>query len=476
MLSRIYLVIFLSLLFPYLKGQNITIRGKAHESHIGKVIRVYTYDDFVTKQLRQENTDTINKDGFFELNFYSKITQPAIVYIDNYYGKMHVRPDYVYGILFPEISEEFKQYKTSEYPVSLGFIGRDTTELNMLVLDYDSIYNARFLPKNNEFLTHNKLFAKADSLKVFCDNRYEKIKDDYFINYYNYSIAALNVNLSRGEKFLIKNFLYDKPILYKNFEYMSFFHTCFNNYLQNLASSHKGTTLYHIINKKMSLSDLNDFCISDPLLKNDSLRELVIISNLWQFYFNPEFSQEGVVTILSKINTDTKNESHKIITDHMLKKIYNLHSGVAAPMFMAKNKLGTVENMSKLKGKWIYLNFFSTKNNESMREMAKLASLVKTYGSKLLFISICVDNTYEEYINYLKENPKYQWAIWYDNVEGLKQSGEDLYNIINGEGYFLIDNFGTLSLSPADAPSKGIQYRFDAIFKPTRKTRVIGIR
>jgi hypothetical protein len=473
---RLLLVISVMFSSIWMTAQNITIRGKAHASHIGKVIRVYTYDDFVTKQLRQENTDTINKEGYFELNFYSKITQPALVYIDNFYGKMHVRPEYVYGILFPEIQEEFKQYTNTEHPVALGFIGADTSELNMLTLDYDSIYNARFLPKDNEFLTHHKLFQKADSLKLFCDNRYKNINDAYYKNYYNYRIASINVNLSRGEKFLIKTFIYDKPILYKNFEYMSFFNSCFNNYLQNLASSHKGTTLYHIINNKMSLSDLTGFCASDPLLKNDSIRELVIISNLWQFYYNPEFNQEGIVTILSKINTDTKNESHKYITDHMLKKIYNLHPGAAAPVFMAKNKLGTVENFSKLKGRWVYLNFFSSKNNESMREMAKVAALVKKYGSKMLFVSVCVDNDVNDYKNFLKNNPKYQWAIWHNNVEGLKQSAKDMYNIINGEGYFLIDNYGTLSLSPADAPSKGIEYRFDAIFKPTKKTRVIGIR
>jgi hypothetical protein len=463
-------------MFTQLLAQNITIKGKAHSSHINKTITVYTYQDFVTKLKLKEATDTIGSDGYFELKFYSKITQPVFVQIDNYIGKLYGKPDYVYGILFPEVDEKFKYYENAEMPVNISIIGRDTTELNMLILDYEELYTNIFTPKDNQFLTHKMLFKRADSLKMECDKRYVRINDDYFINYYTYQIAGINANLSRGEKFLIQNFIIGKKIQYHNYEYMSFFGACFANYLNGMASSKKGTSLYQIINVNNNLQELHKFCQSDPFLKNDSLREMVIIKNLWDLYFNPEFNQEAIQSMVSKINLQTKVEEHKLLTDYLLKNFFKMQPGTPAPMFFARNKAGNLESSEKLKGKWTYLNFFSTKNNESLKEMGKIAGLKKKFGDKINFVSICVDDSINSYTNYLKQNIKYDWPIWFNNIGSVKQTAKELYGVVGSESYFLINNFGTIALSPATSPSKGIEYKFNAIFKPTRKNTKVGIR
>jgi len=469
------LLLFWGVLIP-VHSQNITIKGKAHSSHAGKRITLYTYQDFITKLKVKEATDTVEKDGYFELHMYSKHPQLVFLQIDNYVGKMHVKPDFVYGVLFPEIQESFKQFENTELPVNLSIVGSDTTELNMLILDYERLYNYIFTPQNNEFLTHRKLFKRADTLKVVCDIRFAGIKDLYFINYYNYRIASINASLSRGEKYLINTFILQKPILYKNHEYMLFFEACFANYLSSLGSSNKGLTLYKIINTNANLTQLDEFCLKDPFLQNDSLRELVIIRNLWDLYYHPEFKKESIQSIVSQINTKTKNEEHKLLTDYMLKNFFQMQPGNAAPMFFARGRTGTLESSEKLKGRWIYLNFFSTKNNESLKEMYKIDMLRKKYGDKIVFVSVCLDDSIGAYQLYLKQNPKHNWVIWYNQVGGVRQTARDLYNVVGTEAYFLIDNFGTLSQSPAIPPSKGIEYRLNAIFKPTRKNTKTGIR
>lgn len=459
-----------------IRAQNITIKGKAHVSHAGKKISVFTYQDYITKYKLLETVDTVESDGYFELKMYSKITQPVFVQIENYIGKMYVRPDYVYGIIFPEIEEEFKHYENAELPINLGVVGKDTSELNMMILDYDRLYNYIFLPKNNEFLTHNRLFKKADTLKVVCDKRYAKNRDPYFVNYYNYHIAGINASLSRGEKFLITNFILNKTIQYKSFEYMQFFSSCFANYLNSIASMGKGQTLYQIINVNANLNQLDEFCKKDKFLENDSLRELVIIRNMWDLYYNPEFNKEAIKALVSEINVKTKNEEHKFLTDCMLKSFFKMQSGSVAPTFFARGRAGNLESFEKFKGRWVYLNFFSTKNLESLKEMGKIDLLRKKYGDKVIFISVCVDDSLNAYINFLKLNPKYNWQIWFNNLGGVKQTAKELYNVVGGEAYFLIDNFGTLVLSPATSPSKGIEYKLNAIFKPARKKTKTGIR
>jgi hypothetical protein len=466
----------LLLAFGSLAAQNVTIKGKAHKSHLGKRIDVFTYQDAITKLKLKEASDTVAADGYFELKFHTSYTQPVFVQIENYIGKLYVRPDYVYGIIFPEIDEQFKYYENAELPVNLGLVGADSTELNSLILDYEALYTDVFTPKGNQFLTHRMLFKRADSLKKLCDVRYVKIKDPYFINYYNYQIAGINASLSRGEKGLINTFIANKKIQYHNFEYMSFFAQCFNSYLNTMASSKKGTTLYKIINQNASLQELHDFCRSDQFLKNDSLRELVIIQNLWEMYFNPEFNTESIQAITSKINTTTKNEEHKLLTDFMLKNFYKMQPGLPAPMFFARGRFGGLESFEKAKGRWTYLNFFSTKNNETLKEMAKIADLRKKYKDKMNFVSVCLDDSLSSYTEYMAQNPKYDWPIWFNNVGGVKQTAKELYNVIGTEAYFLINNYGTLALSPATAPSKGIEYKFNAIFKVKKKTTKTGIR
>jgi len=468
--------LILVLLFGTIFAQNITIKGKAHSSHINKRIEVYTYQDFITKLKLKETTDTIDKDGYFELKFHSDRIQPVFVQIDNYIGTLYVKPNFVYGILFPEIDEQFKYYENAELPVNISLVGHDTTELNMLIFDYQELYNSIFLAENNEFLTHKKLFKRSDSLKILCDKRYATIKDSYFENYYNFHIASINASLSRGEKALIQTFIVNKKIQYHNYEYMNFFSACFNNYINGIASSKKGTTLYQIINVNASLEQLNDFCRNDQFLKNDSLRELVIIKNLWEFYFNPEFNQPSIEALVSKINVTTKIEEHKFLTDYMLKNFFKMQPGTPAPLFFARNKSAGLESFEKTKGKWTYLNFFSTKNNESLKEMGKIAALRKKFGDKINFVSICLDDSLSSYTNFIKQNPKYDWSIWFNNIGGVKKTARELYNIVGTEAYFLINNFGTLSLSPAISPSKGIEYKFNAIFKPTRKNTKVGIR
>jgi len=457
-------------------SQNVTIRGKAHSSHANKRIDIFTYQDFITKLKLLEASDTIGADGFFELKFHTSYTQPVFIQINNYIGKLYVKPDYVYGIIFPEIAEEFKYYENAELPVNIGLVGHDTTELNMLILDYEALYTEVFTPKGNEFLNHHKLFKRADSLKVLCDKRYAGIKDDYFFNYYNYQIAGINASLSRGEKMLIQNFIADKKIQYHNYEYMSFFNSCFSNYLNTIASSKGGTTLYKIVNQDADLTQLHQFCMKDQFLKNDSLRELVIIKNLWDMYFSPEFNPEAIETLTSRINTTTKNEEHKLLTDYMLKNFFKMQPGIPAPMFFARGRLGGVESFEKTKGRWTYLNFFSTKNNESLKEMAKIAALRKKYMDKMNFVSVCVDDSLSSYTEFMKQNAKYDWPIWFNNVGGVKKTAKELYNVVGSEAYFLINRQSVLALSPATSPSKGIEFKFNAIFKPTRKTTKPGIR
>lgn len=489
-----YILLLLCLAFGRASSQNVTIRGKAHTSYVGKIIQLTTLTDNITGLSQREDEDTIGIDGFFELAMQSEFTQPVFLRIDNVITKLYVEPDYVYGVTIPELDKNYDYNNGADLEVNLGIIGNDTTELNILIFDYEEELNNMFSPgssanmdKNplkisgrntgeSRFLSRPVMFRKADSLKRLCDKRYENIHNEYFKNYVEYSIASINASVSRGENFLINSYIIKKPIRYHHYEYMQFFKTCFSGYLQAFSSTRKGTSLNNIINVKADYKTLLDYVKDDKFLKDDSLRELVLIKNLWEFYFNPEYDREGVKSIVSELNQETKIKEHERITSTMLSYFNKMQTGSLAPGFTARTKDGTMGTLASFKNRWVYLNFFSTKNLESLKEMPKIAALKRKFGDKISFLSICLDDSIKTYKEYMRLNPKFDWTIWYNNEQSILRTAKDNYFVTGSEAYFLINNFGYLVQSPATPPSKGIEYKFNLIFKAAKKKTKTGIR
>lgn len=105
-----------------------------------------------------------------------------------------------------------------------------------------------------------------------------------------------------------------------------------------------------------------------------------------------------------------------------------------------------------------------------------MAELVKKYGDKVTFISICTDDSIKTYKNYLKANPKYTWSIWYNKAGNDGKTAYDVYNLKAVPAFFFINQFGNLAQSPATAPTQGFEYKLKALFKPKKKDTKIGIR
>lgn len=454
----------------------MTVKGRAHGSYAGKVIQLFTEADYITGIPRKEAQDTIEADGYFELELYTEHTRPVTLKIGQVVSQLYVQPDYVYGITFPQADESFDRKNDAELPVNVSILGADSTELNAMIFDYQEQYNNLFLPKNNRYLSRAVLFKLADSLQKICLKRYAQAKNDYFKNYVAYSIASINASLSRGESFLIGNYIVRRPVLYDHYEYMQFFNTCFKGYFNTIAAGRKGQSLYNIINGKASYEQLDAFLKEDRFLKGDTIRELVMLRNLWDLYFSADFSPEAIEAVISQLSLKTTNKAHQKIIANMLAYINKLQTGSPAPDFAARTKDGTIGTLNSFKGRWVYLNFFSTNNLESMRELPKIAALKKKYGDKVLFLSICLDNTLRSYTDLLKANPKYDWPIWFNNEASLKRTAKDNYFVTGTEAYFLISNTGYISQAPALSPSKGIEYKFNQLFKIRTRTTKTGIR
>jgi len=457
-------------------SQNVKIKGKAHPSHKGKAINLFAYSDLITYTRIKEAADTVDKDGYFELQLQIDNTQAVQLQIDNLFGKLYIQPDYVYGVTFPAKDSTLDVRGETETPVEIGIISGDTTELNTLIIDYNTIYNKVFGNAPNQFLNKSRMNQKIDTLQLICNWRYKKNIKHYFKSYVEYSIAELNSNTSRGKTFLAANFIDNKPVQHNHYEYMAFFNSFFKGYLEAYSTGKVNENIHHLVNTTGQFKDIKAFVKKDALMVNDTLCELVILKSLWDYYYNSKFDNGQVLAIIEQFYEATTIPEHRKISINILQIAYKLGVGSPAPYFSAVDRNGKIISLSDFKGRYIYINFFSTKNITSLKEMPKISDLVKKYADKVVFVSICTDDSIKSYKNYLRTNPKYNWTILFNNSVAKGSTAYDLYNLKAVPAFFFINQFGNLAQSPAKPATQGFEYKLKAIFKPKKSQNKIGIR
>lgn len=472
--NHMRVLLFLILIISITCGaQNITIKGKADASHIGKEVILSDFLDYITYARTKESADTVDKDGYFELKLQSNITKPILINIDNLIGKIYVQPNFVYGIYFPGKDSLTNNQEGTETTIDISVYGKDSTELNALIVDFNTQYNQLFINKKDAYLSPAKLNAMLDTFLLASKKRYEHIKNPYFKNYLEYSFADFFSNTSRSKLFLYKQFIEKKPILYNNYEYMQFFNTHFKGYLKAYASTKNGGNIYNSINSFADYNDLKNQFKFDKSITNDTVRELLILKGLIDFYYSPDFDKKQVQSVIEQLHRETNVKEHKKIAGNLLQSIYKLQPGSTAPDFIATDKTGTSVNLFNYKGKYIYLNFFSTESDNSMKEMQKIIDLKKKFNDKITFVSVCLDDSTKTYKAYLKANPKQDWVILH---QSQNSTAKQVYNIKNFSGFFFINNLMQLAQSPALMPSEGIEYKFNALFRTRKKNTITGVR
>lgn len=467
------LILIFILISLITKAQNITIKGKAHPSHIGKEVVLSDFTDYITYNLVKESSDTIDKDGYFELKLQSKNTKPILLNINNLIGKIYVQPNFVYGIYFPVEDSTANHQEGTETTVDISVYGKDSTELNALIIDFNKQYNNLFINSTDKYLSPTKINSMLDTFLLSSKKRYEHIKNPYFKNYLEYSFADFFSNTSRSKTLLNKLFIDKKTIQYHNYEYMQFFNAHFKGYLKAYASTKNGGNIYNSINAFADYKDLKNQFKEDKSIANDTLRELLILKGLIDFYYSPDFDKKQVQSVIEQLYRETKVQEHKNISFNILQIINQLQPGAKAPDFVANDKNGQSVNLYNYKGKHVYLNFFSSESETSQKEMQKIIDLKKKFNDKVTFISVCLDDSVKTYKAYLKANPKQDWTILHQTKNS---SAKQNYNIKTLSGFFFINPQMQLAQSPALMPSEGIEYKFNALFRPRKKITIIGVR
>jgi len=466
------IVFFFLNCFSFLSiAQQVTIKGTA-PSYEYKEISVWAVNDYISHTQRKLTYSIIDSASSFLLEFNTKEIQYVTLRIDKYIASMYIEPNATYEVIMHQPDSTTYYNKNIFQDVELSIKLKSKTEINALTMDYDKRFDDFTSYYYRDFVKRTPKQA-IDSFKIAINSYYSDVKNSYLDTYVNYSIASLEEKTNYSTEKLFETYLDKKPIQYKNPEYMNFFNTFFKQKLHNFSMTKKGYPLSFEIDKRGSYKGAMTVLERDPFLKNDTIRELVLLKGLLESYYDNSFNKMSIIAILKQVTEESKNTIHQQIAANILSSFSKLKPGAMAPSFSLPDKTGKTSSLDELRAKrYVYLTFFDNNCTECLPPLKVIASLKKMYGERIAFVSIMTTKSSSDLRNFCAKNPSYDWTFLYDNIGDIK----DLYEIQSLPTYYLIDPEGKFIQAPADRPDGDIDRAFYDIVKPKARRHNIGSR
>jgi peroxiredoxin len=494
------LLIILLVLPQALFSQNVILRGNVPE-YAGEELTFSTYSDYITFTEVELCTAVVDANGNFECSFTSDKTNYVFVKLGVYEAFIFAEPNKEYELLFPErkdktIADELNPYfAPTQYHLGISNILEDDLNYHLAFFDeiysklinetlystynelkernansklnkVDTVFSKRAYSRainNNTYFIYNNLkdidaqleFNKIDSIFSDVDNK-------FFHDFKKYKLALFLYSSNREKSKSISNTYYlDNEVLYRNPSYMSLFNQVYQDYFTYFGRTDSGKKIYNDINNLRSYTSLCQTLRQDSILKNDTLKELVILKCLYDEFYKDKFSRKGLLSILDTLEISTEIEEHKLIAKNIREKATKLLVGFKPPYFELYDKDSNLISLDTYKGKYIYLGFCTTMSYGCIKEFKMLEKLYEKHKDHFEIVMICLDETLDQ-MKFYVENEGYSYTfLHYGNQSEVFKD----YDIRAFPTYYFINPDGKLSISPAPSPDQNAEF---VIFKKMR--------
>lgn len=448
-----YIALFLLYLLPlWVLAGDVSIYGKS-EGLSGKKISVNIIEDYLSLKPKKIHESYISGNGDFKLVFPISEIREVILKVDGLNAFLYVQPGAEYHVQFAPLKQgQNKSYTNNQ--VELLFDTLPTYDINNLILDFDERLDA-FMAYNLKILGTAAFQKEIDTMKVYLTKVYKDVNVPYFRDYIFYSvgeieqIGGINVDMVKLKAMIFRDYFSQGKVLYHHQKFMTFFSEFYTDVFK-LADARDERLIFQAINNKRSPKMLNDILARDALLRNDRIRELVMIKALGDEYFSGEYYPDHIISILDSVRISTNFPEHSLIAANLIAKLTQLDTGYPAPGFQLNSNKEKMLSVEEFKGKYIYLHFYATWNSAAVAEMKIMTELHKKYGQDIVFISINMDDDRASWLDFLKQHPEMKWhhAHYSDQPEII-----DNYRITSLSVYYLIGPDGKMVQSPAYKPT-----------------------
>ncbi|MFW5820626.1 MAG: TlpA family protein disulfide reductase [Bacteroidota bacterium] len=406
------------------------------------------------------DTVSISGNHFY---FTSDREKTACFYFD--YGPYQCHffavPDEKYKILLPDISKMDEQRKKGSFYTPVPFhVNTKTGPTAITGFDLnDSIRN--FNKEYEPFLSKQTLryfqpeYARTQLDSFLRANYYEEHgpENTYFSDYKQYKKAILLYHLKqRNLDSLIREYFTAKPVRFEIPPYRTFFALVLGDYFDHLRREEKFNQIYAEF-ARLSVNPLRDYLQKDPLLKNDTILELVLLKESYNAFYSDRMNKHRLISFTDSIRSDTKIDLIKLSADNLKKLFTHLRPGFAAPVFTAEGIKG---DRIVLKGKYdklIYLGFCDMESMLCLQEVEYLKYLSQKHGEFIRIITILKSSSEQE----LRELSNFGGNSWQIIPWNKNREIAELFDVRAVPSFFLIGKDGDMLLNPAPSPSENFE-------------------
>lgn len=441
---------------------NIRIHGKAVNGE-GRTIDLYRYSDPISHQEELLDQSTLSDDSEFELRCYANYPMLVFLQVENYSQTFYVEPGRDYEVVIPQFDwniDEHKNVYLSPEALPVEFQNLPDDDINLLINRFDNtvdsyieshraVFDLRFHPQKKYF----------DTLAVLVEKQCPDTDNEFFNRYKRYQLATLKFNLHfESKKNIVSKYLKNQPILYYDENYMTLVTTLFANHV---SKGNKYIYPHQMVRwvEQGNLSMMTDSMGVDPLLRNEQLRELVILQALSEAYFDGHaYDAEKVKVMIQKLAKHTKFEDHRKLAQNILDKYTISDKGSRAHDFTLPDVDKNPVDLESFRGKWVYLSFIRVSDPNSIGEIETLAHFKDTIYAQspnVEFVTISCDREFQKMYHFLKNTRKgsnYNWTwLHFNNDFRLLEQ----YQVVSYPTFILLNPDGNLEYSVTPAPSSG---------------------
>ncbi|MCB9224813.1 MAG: TlpA disulfide reductase family protein [Crocinitomicaceae bacterium] len=427
-------------------------------AYVGEKVTLYTYQDYITMTRMKLGEGQVSaKDSLFHIDLKVGTTIQGIIEIGNTEAPLYLAPNTSYDIYFPKVQGQPISFQ-NQY-TDIVFFGLDTTDINYRILQYNLWFDT-YIAYHEREIARGQFMAYLDTFMIYAADAYKDVQDEYFITYVRYNIGELQQSFGGNSKGANRmgtyiNFIEPFPVYYENDQYMRFFKSFyskdFSDYPPDMLAE-INMAIYNASPTRLMTALKKDIFLSKP-----EIREMVMINQLGKQYYERNDTKRPVLMMLDSIANHAKFMVNATIAKNVITYLTSLEPGFPAPVIDLEIAPDNDEHITwkKYEGKFVYLNFFETWNDQSIKEMRIMADLRRDYGPYVEFLSVCTDKKREDFDKYMKENPDYDWDIVY---VGSDSPMKEDYKVQNVPTYFLIDQSGFIAMAPAPTPAPDGEY------------------
>jgi peroxiredoxin len=453
------LAFLLTGLFAKPNTTDCTIFGNNKE-YAGFVLQVFATPDLISGEKVLIASDTVDAVGNFKLAFSLQQTQLLSLPLGIYECIVYAEPGKTYQVVLPPWQPKTKADVLNPFfaPVQiyLGIQNPAPDDINFQIAGFNERYH-NYIDQEYYYIFKFPRKANIDSVINTIESQFDTIANPYFYNYRKYKYAWLKyTTVMRDNRYVIREYFNNQPVLYNNVAYMDLFNQLFANYLSLYMKTSEGERIFSDVALAKSPVLVKETFSNNMVLLNDTLQEMVMLKGLHDAFYSNDFPLQSLLITLDSVAYNTKVPEHKLMAKNIRTKVLHLRNGFEAPGFELSDAQGIKYSLTNFNKNYLYLNFISVESFACQQELELLKKLHEKFSNDLTIVSISIDKDLEKAQNYF-DKQGYTWKLLGDSPD---RKIADLYKVKAYPTFYLIQSNGKLKMSPALSPGENFEWSF----------------